>query len=62
MSYERVDPYSHIQRLAPTETGGRSHAQVRRELSSDIGRVTITTFAGRQLGVAQVGDGEKMHS
>ncbi|HEX8762656.1 MAG TPA: hypothetical protein VF733_02740 [Candidatus Saccharimonadales bacterium] len=48
-----------MQRLAPTEKGGRAYATMRQALSGEIGSVAIETLSQHSLGIANVGDGEK---
>ncbi len=57
-----LDPKFEVQRIAPTENGGREHASVRRILdtSPHVGKVVVEKFVvgGMQrLGTAHIGNG-----
>lgn len=59
MSFRGYNRTFEIQRLAPTERGGRAHAAVRDALTVEIGHVAIETMSGQNLGLAEVGEGQK---
>lgn len=57
MRFPQYNRHFEIQRLAPTEKGGRAHARVISALSPEIGHVAIETLSGEPLGLAEVSDG-----